>query len=359
MIKKNGFHNIGEGLNILFDGKEYRIPTSGDSQEYPIGGLLCEFCRLDPQELKETILSCNHLDMPCTKENFDIVFTNFSEKVKRSFPVVASSMIEAEFKSFSNAWFNAKNEDKKTELLLCGHISSKKSILRLADFVLEDTGISEYGGKTVLQMMLTCMHIFMVSFELVEKVLFILLETNDELTEVNDKIIGIISSICGSYVDTQNIEYRVLLTEKGLESLFTIKSIISLFVFEIAHFMNSHSKIVRCKNCGNYFVPKGRANAVYCTYPLRNNPEKTCRDVGAQVARANKEKTDIVTKEYRKLYMRYKMAISRHLDDEGLEDRFIRFKKEYQIQKRRADSGEITSEQILDWLKRYDGGKTK
>lgn len=56
--------------------------------------------------------------------------------------------------------------------------------------------------------------------------------------------------------------------------------------------------------------------------PLRDNKEKTCKDVGAQITRANKEKNDVATKEYRKVYMRYKMMTNRHPEDSAAAQKF-------------------------------------
>ena len=43
---------------------------------------------------------------------------------------------------------------------------------------------------------------------------------------------------------------------------------------------------------------------------------KCCKEIGAQVARAEKEKNDVATKSYRKVYMRYMTHLSRHPNDE-------------------------------------------
>ena len=60
---------------------------------------------------------------------------------------------------------------------------------------------------------------------------------------------------------------------------------------------------MKCKNCGHYFVSEGRSDAVYCSCPLWENKDKTCKDVGAQVTRANKEKNEAAAKEYLRVCM--------------------------------------------------------
>ena len=114
----------------------------------------------------------------------------------------------------------------------------------------------------------------------------------------------------------QHIDFRFLATaEKGLESLYTIKTSMSLLLFEMANAQQVDQQFVKCSNCGQIFVLEGRSDTIYCNYPSPQNKNKSCREIGAQVARANKEKSDIVTKEYRKAYMRHKMMIKRHPAD--------------------------------------------
>lgn len=114
--------------------------------------------------------------------------------------------------------------------------------------------------------------------------------------------------------------------------------------------MTMKVNIVKCKNCGNYFVSKGRSDMVYCSYPLMGHKDKTCRNVGAQITRANKEKSDDITREYRKIYVRYKMAISRHPDDVELVEKFERLTNEFKQRRKDVVNGESTNEKLLKWL---------
>lgn len=137
-------------------------------------------------------------------------------------------------------------------------------------------------------------------------------------TEQREKVLKMYDDLYGNLMDMQHIEYRVISTaEKGLESFFTIKTSLSLLLFEMANAQKIDVSFIKCENCKNIFVPEGRCDAIYCSYPSPQNEQKSCKEVGAQIARANKEKTDIVTGAYRKMYMRYKMATQRHPHDKG------------------------------------------
>lgn len=72
--------------------------------------------------------------------------------------------------------------------------------------------------------------------------------------------------------------------------------------------------------------------------------------MGAQITRANKEKSDDITREYRKVYVRYKMAISRHPEDAALVGKFERLTKEFKQRRAEVISGESTTEKLLEWL---------
>ena len=177
-----------------------------------------------------------------------------------------------------------------------------------------------------------------------------IMESDEIQDENHQRSIELLYAMYGTYMDAQHIDYRLILTEKGFESLYTFETTISMMLFEMAQCINTDANIVKCKNCGHYFVPEGRSDSVYCSYPLDDNKEKSCKDVGAQITRANKEKTDILTREYRKVYMRYKMSMSRHPDDPALEEKFHRLTNEFKMRRAEIMSGESTTEEVLEWL---------
>ena len=52
------------GLSVFYNnGKNYTLVGDGIVREYPVGGLICEYCRLVPTELKDIILDCPGLDL--------------------------------------------------------------------------------------------------------------------------------------------------------------------------------------------------------------------------------------------------------------------------------------------------------
>ena len=349
MITREDELNMDFGLNVLFDGNKYRLVMSQSDDEYPIGGLLCEYMRLAPADVKPIIMSCDGLEKPGTADNFADTFFQFHEKINAELPPVISTMIALEFMNSAEDWFKAVRENRVTEYLQLFD-SSYDSVRQ---YIFEDTGCEGVGGDTVLQIILTSYLAFADKYVLTKGMFLQIARDDDSDDEAYTKGIEAFTAMYGQFMDMQHIDYRLILTEDGFESLYTIKSSFSLLIFEMAHVINTDAKIVKCKNCGNYFVPEGRSDAVYCSYPLRDNKDKTCKDVGAQVTRANKEKNDTATKEYRRVYMRYKMKMSRHPEDKEAAAKFDQFTKEVQIWRNRMVNGQATADEFVEWLQQF------
>jgi len=128
----------------------------------------------------------------------------------------------------------------------------------------------------------------------------------------------------------------------------------SLIMFEAAHAMDAETKFVKCKNCGSYFVPVGRSDAVYCGYASPQDATKECREVGANATRARKMKNDTLTQEYRRLYMRLKMAIKRHPDDAALKEHLAELTEGMKAKRKEKEEGAISVDGILEWLTSFD-----
>lgn len=64
-------------------------------------------------------------------------------------------------------------------------------------------------------------------------------------------VLSTYSDMYGKLLDMQHIDFRILTTsENGLASLYTIKSSISLLLFEMAQAIKVERPFVTCQNCG-------------------------------------------------------------------------------------------------------------
>lgn len=343
--------NIDFGLSVTFDGKSYTLMEADHIQEYPIGGLICEYCRLAPTEVKDVILKCQGLDEPVNVDTVTHAVLEFHQKLLETFPPVCAVMVSLEFQNAAQDWMKAIREDC-VEKFTTDYFSRKEND-QIQAFILEDTPYSVFGCSTILQMMLSCYYSFATTY-VNTKYMFNHILGKDGESEQRDKVLKAYSDFYGDLMDIQHIDFRILATvEKGLESLYTIKSSLSLLLFEMAHATRIDQRFTVCPNCGNIFVPEGRSDIVYCTYPSPQNKEKSCREVGAQVARANKEKNDVVTGAYRKAYMRYKMMTKRHPNDKAKARKFESLTEGMKEWRIKLADGTGTTEDFLDWLSQF------
>jgi len=350
MITREDEPNIDFGLHVTFDGKKYVMVMPKCQDEYPIGGLICEYTRLAPTELKDLIMACESLDKPATVDNFVETFMQLQEKMTDNLPPVIGTMVAVEFMNTSEDWFNAVRTDRVEEYKKHVVTNTYDSV---KEFIFENTGYSEIGGETVLQLLLTCYLNFASIYVITKHMFTQIMESNEIGNETHDRSIELISAMYGSFMDAQHIDYRIIRIENSFESLYTIKTSISLLLFEMAQCINTEALIVKCKNCGHYFVPEGRSDSVYCSFPLRDNKEKTCKDVGAQITRATKEKNDTATKEYRKVYMRYKMMTNRHPEDSDAAAKLDQLTTEIKTWRNKLAHGLATTEEFLEWLNQF------
>lgn len=343
--------NMDFGLAVTYDGKSYTLMCPEHIREYPVGGLICEYCRLAPTEIKEIILACQGLDKAAVPDNVGPVLMEFHNKLFESFPPVIATMISLEFQNTAQDWMAAIRENRIVELADYYTIHEGDQIQQ---FILKDTPYQEFGCDTVLQMMLSCYFSFSQDYVHTKYMFERIVEPKEGLEKEREKVVSAYIEMCSSIIDIQHIDFRILATaDKGLESLFTIKSSLSLLLFEISHSIQLNQEFTRCSNCGHIFVPEGRSDAIYCLYPSPQNKNKTCREIGAQVARANKEKNDIVTKEYRKAYMRHQMMTKRHPHDREKRKAFDDLTEGMKAWRKKLAAGTATAEEFLEWLERF------
>ena len=343
--------NIDFGLSVTYDGGNYTLMCADHIKEYPVGGLICEYCRLAPTEIKAVILTCDGINDPVTSDGMAAVIMDFHNKLFEHFPPVTATMISLEFQNATSDWMKAIRENRIEEYLTSFYQIEERD--QIQAFILADTPYSTFGCETILQVMLSSYYSFATTYVNTKYMFSHIIGENGE-SEQREKVLEVYSELYGDLLDMQHIDFRFLATvEKGIESLFTIKSSMSLLLFEMAHAQRIDQKFVKCANCGSVFVPEGRSDAIYCSYPSPQNKEKSCKEIGAQVARTNKEKTDTVTGAYRKAYMRHKMMTKRHPYDKEKRQKFEMLTEGMKDWRIRLADGSGTTEEFLKWLEQF------
>lgn len=342
---------IDFGLSVTFDGKNYTLMVPDHVKEYPIGGLICEYCRLSPTEIKDVIISLSGLNNEVTPDKVISTHMQFHQKLLETFPPVTATMISLEFLHGLEDWMKAIRENRTDEYI--NDFFEIKENDKIKEFILDDTPYTKFGCNDIFQIMLSSYYGFAMNYKNV-KYMFNQILGKDGDSEQRDKVLDLYSDMYVNLIDMQHIDFRIMCTiENGLESLYTIKSSVSLLLFEMAHCLQEDKQILVCSNCNEAFVPEGRCDTIYCSYPSPQNKNKTCREIGAQVARSNKEKTDIVTREYRKVYMRYKMMTKRHPEDRSKKKLFEELTHGIKEWRKGLSDGTKTTEEFLLWLEQF------
>lgn len=292
----NGLQNIDNGLTITFNGKHYTFLGNGVVKDYPIGGLACEYFDLAPTEIKDVIMSLSNLNAEPTPDIATDGLMEFYKKCFDKFPPVQATMIMVEFASAFTDWFTAIREQRVDEYLELIDVHKKSP--QICQFIFADTPYENVGKDSLLQMFLSAYVSFADTY-VYTKYTFMHSFSDESATpdEDDNKAINLLSDLYSSLIDMQHIDFRILCTDRGLENMYTIKTSLSLLIFEHANSFNNNVQFVKCANCGKIFIPEGRSDTIYCSRPAPQNKDKTCKDIGAQIARANKEKTDTTTHE--------------------------------------------------------------
>jgi len=318
--KKEGFmkQRTIDGLAVIYDGKRNYVLYKDMKKMYEPGAMICEYLRFSPYSLKETIDNVPHFYDELNKANLDEAVCWLNDVVFENYPLVVAGMIIGEIVDGLNRDYRNKIDAEKSNESTVGEI-----IIDLYDMFIQSYSQFEDAFKRYLE------------------------------NKCEEDIKKFPWQLYGDYSHYQNISFKIIRDEDKFQSVYTFYSSMSLLLFEIAHVIDNNSSIVKCQNCGFYFVPETRVDTLYCSYESPQKPGKTCRNVGAQIARADKEKNDVVTKEYRKIYMRYVMHNNRHPDDEEKQKMFEKLTTEIKMMRNKLAHHEITIDDFFEWLDQF------
>lgn len=336
------------GLNVEYNGDHYVALCGERAKQYAIGEMACELMRLRPADIKDILVEADHFDDPLDKDQINALLFWFRDKLLSKYPLVVGEMISIDFMNKTIEYFTTDKEKQRDWINSCLPENKEDSVSK---YILEGTHYTDYGDTTNGQFLLTLC--YNVSFEYcLFKGAFLSFAKSDESPE-DLKQAERLLEMYGAQDNVQDIEFRIMGYDGRFNSVYTIKSFFSLLLFEMAHIIDEGVNIVKCRNCGQYFVPLKRSDTRYCNYPSPENPEKTCKEIGAQKAWANKEKTDDVTREYRKVYMRYKMTVKRHPDNKEAQQKLDRLTDGIKEWRQKLDAGEVSTADFMRWLEEF------
>lgn len=348
--KEYGLSAIDFGLHIVSTENGYLV-LSNERKEYPIGGIISELCNIDLPSIKHAILTCKG-SFSCEIESDEAskAFYHLSGELTRRYGAASSALIITEFLNILDDYRNAKETGNIDELI---DSASQLSTSSVKEYIFEDTEYETIGFDSFGQFLLTS-YLVITEYIVTSKYLFASVLEDDKFPETDiDLSAELIGSMCTDLIAMQHIDFRIIYLDSAFKRMYTMNSILSLTLFEIINCTEKTVEIKRCENCGKYFVPEGRKDAIYCYNTSPQNKDKTCREVGSQVARANKEKNDIVTKVYRKRYSAYKMKVRRHPGNIQYSKALDELTDGMKKWRTKLKEGSATTEQFLEWIKNY------
>lgn len=345
-------NSIDFGLHLVTSENGY-VVMCGDTKYYPYGGIITEVNEIEATKIKDALLGIKeYFPFEMETEEASKGFALLGEELKKHFGLASVAMIQAEFLRIIDDYNNAKRQEVIGE-----YIKTTNAIVasQIKEFILGDTGYDDFGFDDFGQFLLTAYANFANSISTFKYVFSLLV--NDNRYNISDfdsqKGYDMIGTMCTDLISTQHIEFRIIKIEGDFKKLYTIHSTMSLLLFEAVNCMENNVQFTKCDNCGKIFVPEGRKDTKYCSNPSPQNPNKTCREIGAQVARANKEKNDVVTKKYRQKYLSQKMRARRHPGDirySKVLNELTTGMKEWRI---KLKEGSATVEQFEEWISKY------
>jgi hypothetical protein len=143
---------------------------------------------------------------------------------------------------------------------------------------------------------------------------------------------------------------QTLKDKNTITSVYTCDSIDDVCMASLYHLLKLGLVIKKCNNCGKYFIPLRRSDAIYCDRISPYNPSKTCKDDGSQRTFEEKLKMDAAEKLRRSVYQVMQMRVRRNPDVEIYKENFEKWKSDVAKWKTGIKRGNKTSEDFIQWL---------
>ena len=177
------------------------------------------------------------------------------------------------------------------------------------------------------------------------------LDMDGEKRSVSEKMVAYYNAEGGDTLNTfqfqpQTMNFEVIDRKIFAEVLYP-RDIYDLIDFHVRECVKREVKMRVCKNCLRYFAVTGKASTEYCGR-VCDSKGRTCREMGAINTWTQRKQGDEVFKEYRR---EYKKRFARINAGKLTKSAFYAWSEEARRKKEDCDSGTITPEEFLQWLK--------
>ena len=148
------------------------------------------------------------------------------------------------------------------------------------------------------------------------------------------------------------MSHEVYRRADGREKLceaYTFDSLGAFLYFDFFRGLSLSHLPKRCDNCGMYFLLEGGKYSNYCERTLKDDPDKTCRDVGARKKYGDKCKSDPIWLAYNRAY---KAHYARYMKKKMTASEFEEWSRLAIVLRMEAETGKLIQAEYERLLKK-------
>ena len=327
----------------LENGQEYIVDRYKKIQKYPLGMWIIEFVDVDWHAMT---LQCHEIlkDASNTSpmsERFAVYYRGLYQTLAHRHPLFRDLFVE-ELEWQVRSVFGMEEPISKEEALWREELLMESKLPMIRD----------YFPETLLR---KCMEVFESLNKMKQDVLRILEEVmkpedpernvvrayyefnrsdwahmiavHENYSELHPRFHFSFGNRIYDYRENRNNKQDKVKDEQLLEAgrtYMVTDSLPALTLWELDTICARNLSLRRCKNCGKWFIPTSITNC-YCDRPLQDNPEKTCKDIGAASQYQKNVNKDAAEKLFKKVRNRVQMYKTRN------EEEFPEFARYYNI----------------------------
>lgn len=198
------------------------------------------------------------------------------------------------------------------------------------------TQYSSYGGTDTGHFMLSALLRIRLDLRTLSRVLFALSESPDPD----------VSFLFGKSIQP-DIRYQIVQIDDKLCSIYGMKDIYSMTVFDVHQMLTQGIAVRKCKNCGKFFIPYSRSDTLYCSRPSPQDKKRTCRKYQSE---KGWYKTNEVANLSKNVSSAKAMLVKRNPNTESYKQMLDYFKKEKKKWEAAVKAGRKTEEEYTQWL---------
>lgn len=149
------------GMTLTYDGKKNTILCSGIVKEYPIGGMICEYARLHPRDLKKIFDSYPERGAVYSTDNLAKAVEWLQDEMLKNNDTVTALMILTECLSGIGDLLHATPEEFKQ---LLEEVNGDDETKPIKDYILEGTGYNKFCVDTIGGVLSYCYYVVSLQY---------------------------------------------------------------------------------------------------------------------------------------------------------------------------------------------------